>query len=257
MSSLFSTLKSQEIRPKKSMGQNFLIDNNIVKNMIKAGDIGPNDVIVEIGPGLGALTEELALVSKKVIAIEKDEKLASNLTKLKNVKVITGDALEEIKGIKGDYKVVANVPFYLTSFLIRTMLELDNNPKEIVLLIQKEVAKRICSKQNNLLSISVNYYAKPKIIGYVSKNCFYPKPKVDGAIIKITPINRKKNDNFFKLVKLGYSHPRKILVSNLKGEREIIEKFLKENGFSLKARAEELSVDDWIRLSLLVQREKG
>jgi len=257
MSSLFSTIKSQGIMPKKSLGQNFLIDSNIVRNMIKAADIKQNDVIVEIGPGMGALTEELALVSKKVIAIEKDEKLASNLKKLKNVKIITGDALEEIKKIKGDYKVVANVPYYLTSFLIRTMLELDNNPKEIVLLIQKEVAKRICSKQNNLLSISVNYYAKPKIVGYVSKNCFYPKPKVDGAIIKITPINRKKNDNFFKLVKLGYSHPRKILVSNLKGGREIIEKFLKENGFSLKARAEELNVDDWINLSLFVQREKS
>jgi 16S rRNA (adenine1518-N6/adenine1519-N6)-dimethyltransferase len=257
MSSLLSTIKTQGIRPKKSMGQNFLIDNNIVKNMLKAGNIGSNDVVVEIGPGMGALTQELALISKKVIAIEKDEKLAKNLENIKNVKVIAGDALEEITKIKGDYKVVANVPYYLTSFLIRTMLESDNPPKDIVLLIQKEVAQRICSKQNNLLSISVNYYAKPEITGYVSKNCFFPKPKVDGAIIKITPINRKKNDNFFKLVKLGYSHPRKILASNLKGDREIIEKFLKENGFSLKARAEELNVDDWIKLSLFVQREKS
>lgn len=252
MSSLFSTIKSQKIMPKKSMGQNFLIDENIVNKIIKTANIDKNDIVVEIGPGTGSLTEKLAMCSKKVIAIEKDEKLASNL-KIKNVHVITGDALQEIKTIKGKYKVVSNIPYYLTSFLIRTLLEAENKPEEIVLLIQKEVAKRICSKENSILSLSVNYYAKPEIIDYVSKNCFYPKPKVDSAIIKIIPNKRKRNDDLFKLIKIGFSHPRKQLANNLKG----IGEFLKSTGLSEKARAQELDINDWISLQSFIQRKKG
>ncbi|MDD3292592.1 MAG: 16S rRNA (adenine(1518)-N(6)/adenine(1519)-N(6))-dimethyltransferase RsmA [Candidatus Pacebacteria bacterium] len=254
MSSLFSTIKSQGINPKKSMGQNFLIDKNIVKKVVKSANIEPSDIVVEIGPGTGSLTHEIALYAKKVIAIEKDEKLASQI-KGDNIKVITGDVLEKIHEIKSDYKVVANIPYYLTSFLIRTLLELDNKPKDIILLIQKEVAKRICSKENSLLSISVKYYAEAKLIDYISKNSFYPKPKVDSAIIKITPNKRKKNDELFKLIKAGYSHPRKQLINNLK--QEGTKELLKELGFSEKARAEELNVEDWIKLHSLIQGKKS
>ena len=252
MSSSFSTIKTQGIVPKKSMGQNFLIDNNIVKKIIETSQIKQNDIIVEIGPGTGILTKELALKAKKVIAIEKDEKLASNL-KIKNVKVIAGDALNIVHKIKGEYKVVANIPYYLTSFLIRTLLELDNKPKDIVLLIQKEVAQRICSSKNTILSLSVNYYGKAQIIDYVSRNCFYPKPKVDSAIIKIILNKEKRNDELFKLIKKGFSHPRKTLINNLKDKK--IEDFLTSRGLSKKARPEELNINDWINLKLFLQRK--
>lgn len=254
MSSVFSTLKSQGIVPKKSMGQNFLIDENIVRKIARIADIKKTDVVVEIGPGTGVLTKELALYAKKVIAIEKDEKLARNLN-IKNVEVITGDALIKIHEIKGKYKVVANIPYYLTSFLIRTLLELKNKPKDIVLLIQKEVAKRICSKENSILSLSVKYYAKAEIIDYVSRNCFFPKPKVDSAIIKITPNKRKTNDPLFKLIKKGFSHPRKTLINNLKQEK--IQEFLINRGLSLKVRPEELDIEDWIELQLFIQRKQS
>lgn len=240
--------------PKKSMGQNFLIDENIVKKIVKAGNVNKKDIIVEIGPGTGSLTLELAKHAKKVIAIEKDEKLASQL-KIKNTEIIVGDALEEIKKIPGKYKVVSNIPYYLTSFLIRTLLELENKPIEIILLIQKEVAKRICSPKNNILSLSVNYYAKPEIVGYVSKNCFYPKPKVDSAIIKITPNKKKKNNELFKIIKLGFTHPRKTLVNNLKEIK--IEDFLKNRGLDLKIRPEKLSIKDWLDLQSFIQRKKS
>lgn len=254
MSSVFSTLKSQGITPKKSMGQNFLIDENIVRKIVKAANIKKSDVIVEIGPGTGILTKELALCAKKVVAIEKDEKLAKKLD-IKNVEVITGDALVKIHDIKGPYKVVANIPYYITSFLIRTLLELENKPKDIILLIQKEVAKRICSKENNLLSLSVKYYAKAEIIDYVSKNCFFPKPKVDSAIIKITPNKREKNDSLFKLIKKGFSHPRKTLINNLKQEK--IQEFLINRGLDLKIRPERLDIKDWIELHSFIQRKQS
>ena len=254
MSSLFSTIKSQGVMPKKSMGQNFLVDKNIVKKVIKSANIKPDDIVVEVGPGTGSLTYEIALYAKKVITIEKDEKLASQI-KGDNIEVIVGDVLEKIHEVKGEYKVIANIPYYLTSFLIRTLLELDNKPKDIILLIQKEVAKRIHSKENSLLSVSVKYYAEVKLIDYVSRNSFFPKPKVDSAIIKITPNKRKKNDKLFKLIKAGYSHPRKQLANNLREEG--IKELLKEMGFSEKARAEELDVDDWIKLQLLIQRKKS
>ncbi|GMX58891.1 MAG: 16S rRNA (adenine(1518)-N(6)/adenine(1519)-N(6)) -dimethyltransferase RsmA [Candidatus Microsyncoccus archaeolyticus] len=252
MSSVFSTIKSQGITPKKSLGQNFLIDENIVRKIAKTANIKKTDVVVEIGPGTGVLTKELALYAKKVIAIEKDEKLAKSLD-IKNVKVITGDALIKIRDIRGKYKVVANIPYYLTSFLIRTLLELENKPVDIVLLIQKEVAKRICSEENSLLSLSVKYYAKAEIIDYVSRNCFFPKPKVDSAIIKITLNKRKKNDSLFKLIKKGFSHPRKTLINNLKQEK--IEEFLTNRELDLKIRPEKLDIKDWIDLHSFIQRK--
>lgn len=261
MSSLLSTSKPQEIKPKKSLGQNFLIDKNIVQKIIKTADINKNDIVLEIGPGKGALTKELAKVAKKVIAIEKDERLAS-LLKIENVEIITGDALKDLPKIKGKYKVAANIPYYLTSFLIRKLLEMENNPQEIVLLVQKEVAQRICAQPGkmNLLAVSVNYYAKPTIEGFVSKNCFWPKPKVDSAILKMIPLKRKKDDFFFQTVRAGFSQPRKQLINNLssglKIKKERVEYVLNKAGISPKSRAQELSINDWLKLSSYFAKEK-
>jgi len=217
------------------LGQNFLIDKNIVQKIIKTANISKNDLVFEIGPGKGALTKELAKSAKKVIAIEKDENLASllNQEKMENVEIITGDVLRDLPEIKGKYKVVANIPYYLTSFLIRKLLEIENKPQEIILLVQKKSPKESApSWKMSLLAISVNYYAQPDIKGFVSKNCFWPKPKVDSAILKITPLKRKKNNFFFKIVRAGFSQPRKQLVNNLslglKINKEKLKKFLTE-----------------------------
>jgi len=263
MSSSFSTTKTHGIRPKKSLGQNFLTDQNIVRKIVKTAKIDKNDVVLEIGPGTGALTRELAKNAKKVIAVEKDENLAALLKqeKIENAEVVAGDALECLPEIKTEYKIVANIPYYLTSFLIRKVLEMKKQPEEIVLLIQKEVAQRICAKpgEMNLLAVSVNYHARPKIEAFVSKNCFWPRPKVDSAIIRITPFKREKNDMFFALVRAGFSHPRKQLANNLssgfKIKRERIEEILNKNGLNLKARAQELSVEDWLNLSPYFSKE--
>ena len=185
-------LAKYETKASKGLGQNFLIDKNILNKILEAADLKSDDTVLEVGPGLGTLTQELAKKAKRVIAVEKDETmieiLKETLAEYKNVEVINEDILKYDLQI-ADYKLVANIPYYLTSPLIRKFLESKNPPKEIVLMMQKEVAQRICAKPGDmsLLAVSVQFYADAKIISIVSKNCFYPAPKIDSAIIKITP----------------------------------------------------------------------
>jgi len=259
MSRNFST---QNSHPKKLLGQSFLRDINQVKKIVETAQINPSETIIEIGGGEGIITFELVKKAKKVICIEKDTILANNLKafNIKNLEVIEADVLElfkngklDIKGLK-DYKVVANIPYYLTSMLIRNLLECENKPKDIFLMIQKEVAERICSKppHMSILSVAVGYYANPRILLKVPKGCSYPQPKVDSALIQITPNKTKKNDKFFEVVKAGFSHPRKYLSSNLslglKINREEIEECLDKIGIKGNQRAETLSLNDWIAL---------
>ena len=284
-------LLKYETRASKGLGQNFLIDKNVLKKFIDSADIKPNDIILEVGPGIGTLTQELARWAGKVIAIEKDKKmceiLGETLKDFKNIKVINDDILkivnwnfiENCKEPYGEsacgrqmkienYKVVANIPYYITSPMIRKFLEAEKKPDFMVLMLQKEVAQRICSKppDMSLLSVSVQFYAEPKIISYVSKNCFWPSPKVDSAIIKITPhrdpfsdsaIRERVSDNFFKIVKAGFSQPRKQLVNNLAGLKFLngvkLDKYktagwLLRNSIAPNQRAETLNVADWLRL---------
>ncbi len=262
-----------EARPLKRLGQNFLIDKNVLQKIINAADLNKNDIVLEIGPGIGALTQELAKNTKKVIAIEKDKKmieiLKETLKDYKNAEVIYGDVLKilelenylKITKLKiKNYKVVANIPYYLTSPLIRKFLESKNPPQEIILMVQKEVAQRICSKppDMNLLAVSVQFYAEPKIMNYVSKNCFWPAPKVDSAIIKIVPGRRTSQELFFKVVRAGFSQPRKQLVNNLttlkslngvKLDKYKVADWLLKNNTNPNQRAETLSVSDWINLT--------
>ena len=255
-SSIFEILKKYDIRPNKIMGQNFLIDENVLNKIIESADIESDDTILEIGPGLGILTLGLARRAKKIIAIEKDKTLCEALRKIldignvKNVEIINTDILE-YKNQETNYKIVANIPYYLTSPLVRKFLESDNKPSEIILMIQKEVAQRICATppRMSLLAISVQFYAQPEIIAYIPKDAFYPVPKVDSAIIKITPypnvghrmpyINTKK---FFELVRAGFASKRKMLKNNLPDIN------LEEIGLNPKTRAENLSIDDWSKL---------
>jgi len=262
---LKSLLKKHNIHPLKKLGQNFLINKTIVKKIIKTANPQPEDTVLEIGPGIGVLTQELAKKAKKVIAIEKDSKmielLKETLKDFKNIEIVNEDILKYQVKIKS-YKIVGSLPFYLGAPVIRKFLENRYQPKEMVLLIQKEVAQKIVAKppRMNLLAVSVQFFALPKIISYVSKKSFWPKPKVDGAIIKIIPKNplelplkTSERPLFFKIIRAGFSHPRKQLINNLtkglKVEREKIKNWLLKNKISPIQRAETLNVKDWIKLT--------
>lgn len=248
-------------KPSKGLGQNFLINSSVLQKIIDSAELTKDDVILEVGPGLGVLTKELAQNAKQVIAIEKDQKmveiLKETLKEYPNVIVIHGDALGYNIDLR-DYKVIANIPYYITSPLIRKFLEDKNPPREIVLMVQKEVAKRICSipPDMNLLAVSVQFYAKAKIATYVKKENFWPKPKVDSAVIKITPNKIECSipiDLFFKIVKAGFSQPRKQLLNNLsKGldlDKDKIASWLMKNNLKPIQRAETLEIEDWINLT--------
>ena len=257
-------LEKYDLKPNKRLGQSFLIEQNIINKIIKTAAVSDKDIIVEVGAGLGNLTQELAKKAKQVIAIEKDRRLISllkeNLSKFKNIDLISGDILhlpEPERVFLKNYQVVANIPYYLTSPLIRMFLENDHQPRAITLLIQKEVARRITADPPamSLLAISVQFYAQVKIAGYVTKNCFWPKPKVDSAIIKMTDIQPRKDvdvKKFFQVVKAGFSSPRKQLLNNLSAglnqDKAEIKKILRQTGLDEKIRAERLRVEDWLKL---------
>ena len=263
-------LKKHNLRPSKRLGQNFLVDKGVVRKIIEAADLQPDDIVLEIGPGLGVLTRELAKKAKKVIAVEKDknmvEILAETLKNFKNVEIIHGDirkktpgVFSSTPGVETGYKVVANLPFYLTAPAIRKFLEsVEVRPQQMVLVVQKEVAQRICAKvpDMNLLAVSVQFYAEPEIISYISKKSFWPQPKVDSAIIKITPFKIRRSSElrqlFFKIVRAGFSQPRKQLANNfskmLKLDKEKVKEWLLKNDIQPSQRAETLTINDWLKL---------
>ncbi len=264
-------LKKYGIRPLKKFGQNFLINRSVLNKIISAADLNKKDVVLEVGPGIGILTREIAKQAGEVIAIEKDRKmcelLKDGLKDFNNVNIIQDDVLKIGKLKVKNYKVVANLPFYITSPVIRKFLEVGEaepqHLKEMVLMVQKEVAQRICSKppQMSILAVSVQFYAEVKIISYVSKKSFWPQPKVDSAIIKIMPkkdwarsgLDQYGICRFFEIVKAGFSQPRKQLANNLSKkldlERKEVEEWLSENDIKPSQRAETLNVKDWINLT--------
>ena len=265
--------KASGQRPVKGLGQNFLVSQRVLRKIIEAAELSSNDTVLEIGPGLGILTQELAGRVKKVIAVEKDKKmveiLKENLKELKNIEIIEGDILK-IKNLKlkiKNYKVVANLPYYITSPTIRLFLEqVEARPLLMVLMVQKEVGQRITAKppKMNLLAVAVQFYAKAEIADYVSKNCFWPKPKVDSAIIKITPktISTRPGliDSFFKVVKAGFTQPRKQILNNLanglKLNKEEAKNWLLENKISPRQRPETLTIENWLILAKTLDVKK-
>jgi len=265
-------LKRYNIRPSKRLGQNFLIDERVLRKIIEAAELSKNDTVLEIGPGIGNLTLELAKRVKRVIAVEKDLKMIEILNgvlkrrNVKNVKILKGNILKmnlpklqtAVSFLGRKYKLVANIPYYLTSRLIRKFLEMENKPKLIVLMVQKEVAERICANPPNmsLLAVSVQFYSGPKIISFVSKNSFWPQPKVDSAIIrlKVKGERLKINANlFFKIVRAGFSQPRKQLINNLSKKLGIdkikVREWLLKNNIQPSQRAETLTIEDWLKLT--------
>ncbi|MEK7542451.1 MAG: 16S rRNA (adenine(1518)-N(6)/adenine(1519)-N(6))-dimethyltransferase RsmA [Patescibacteria group bacterium] len=267
-------LAKHEIKPSKGLGQNFLVDGHVVHKLVAAAQVGLEDTVLEIGPGIGTLTQELAKVAKKVIAVEKDQKmveiLKETLAQHKNIEIIYADALKSNYKLKTtNYKLVANLPYYITAPAIRKFLEGEEfglrrqeaRLQTMTLIVQKEVAQRICAKppEMSILAVSVQIYATPKIISYIKGSSFWPKPKVDAAILQITPFPQPYPidfPRFFTIVKAGFKQPRKQLVNNLSKEldlpRQKTEQWLLENNIQPTQRAETLSIQDWINLTNMV-----
>ena len=263
---LMKTSPHQSFSPKKSLGQNFLICNWAISDIIDAAHLTRNDLVLEIGSGTGVLTKALAPRAKKIIAIEKDEKLAQNLTDnlrkegITNVHIITGDILKDMPQFTDSYKVVANIPYYLTGRLLRLLLEeCIHKPSLIAFTIQKEVAERMIAlpPHENLLSISVQAYGKPAIIKNIPASCFSPKPNVDSAIITIADISdsffighKIDSKDFFHIIRCAFSRKRKILANTLGNiaDKHLIERILKDTNLNLLIRPQELSLDQWAYL---------
>lgn len=257
--------------PSKKYGQNFLINPEPIEKMVEAAEIKPDDTVVEVGPGFGVLT--LALVEKatKVLSFEIEKKIepywAEELKKHNNLEIVWGNVLHEvesqnsIKSLKS-YKVVANLPYQITSQILRAFLEMENKPGVMVLMVQKEVAERICAPAGDMsvLSVSVQYYGEPEIIAYVPRSSFWPVPAVDSVVIRVR-INKNKAvikneaDLLFKIVKAGFSSRRKMLIKNLSAviDKDKIRSVFKELGIDEKVRAQELSVEQWRLLTIKLQ----
>lgn len=275
MPSIISIIKNRlsavGIRPNKLLGQNFLISEGIYRAIAEATEIKPGERVIEVGPGTGNLTELLVKCGAVVTAIEKDRQIAFFLktffSNTEDVNIVEGDILKfnpaEGDFEKFDYKVVANIPYYLTGRLMRLIFEGWPLPKLIILMVQKEVARRILAKppDMNILAISVQYFADAKILRYVPAGNFYPAPKVDSALIKITPRRAKKADkdfqkNFFTLLRAGFNQKRKQVANGLaiklKQPREKIEHALTLAGVGNNARAENLSIKQWEKLTKII-----
>lgn len=260
---------SKKFKHKKSLGQNFLKNGDVINRIIEESQV-EGWVVLEVGPGKGVLTEALAHSAKKVIAVELDDRLIPVLEEkfvdMDNVDIIKGDILhmnvEELISTEmsdGKYKVVANIPYYITAPIIRLFLELSQKPSEIILMVQKEVAERLTAEPGamSVLAVSAQYYADVEYLFTVSKEDFEPVPQVDSAIIKLRIKNEELKieevKDFFRIVKIGFSAKRKTLANNLANGLQIdkkeIEKMLIAQGFASSVRAQELSVNDWKHIS--------
>lgn len=260
--------KMYDIKPERSKGQNFLIEEGIYDRILESAEINKNETVLEVGPGLGFLTFKLAKKAKKVLAVEIDEKIANFLqtliigNKSKNIKVFNKNILKA-KGDNfskiGKYKIVSNLPYNITSIFLRKFLSLSNKPEMIVLMLQKEVVERIMAEppKMSLLSISVQFYAEVEKIMDVKRDYFYPTPEVDSAIIKIIP-NKKLLENyeeekrFFKILRVAFSSKRKMLKNNLANGLKVdikkIEEILIKLNLNTKVRSEQLAINDWLKI---------
>lgn len=264
-------LRQFHLHAKKGLGQHFLIDPDMLEASIAAADMSPDDTIVEVGPGLGVLTEELGKSAKKVIAIEVDHRIAAQLKKRfsqqTNIAIINEDVLQidiadlienELSHASSNYKVVANLPYYIAAPIIRHFLESRTKPQRMVVMVQKEVAESIAAVPGkmSLLGVSVQLYGKPSIVEYVPAKCFYPPPKVDSAIVRIDVYEQPVVDvdigDYFKVVKAGFSAPRKQLRNALSKGLSISPNdsadILVRAGISPQRRAETLSLEEWAEL---------
>jgi 16S rRNA (adenine1518-N6/adenine1519-N6)-dimethyltransferase len=268
-------LKKYGLRPHKGLGQNFLQDPIALEKISAAAEMQPTDTVLEIGPGLGSLTRYLAASALEVVAVELDQHLLPPLRAVlapyQNVRLVHGDILELSPDDliqEQDYVVAANIPYYITSAVIRHLLESKHKPRRMVLTIQKEVAQRICEKPGDmsLMALSVQVYGKPHIAAYVPAGAFFPAPNVDSAVlvIDIYPkplIPQEHLETFFKLIKAGFSQKRKTLRNALSSGLGIppagAAELLENAGIDPQRRAETLRIEEWERLSIVRQHSTG
>ncbi len=267
-----SILKENDIKIKKKFGQNFLVDNNILNGIVNASELNKNIGVIEIGPGLGSLTEHLVNNAGFVLCYEIDSELISyledNLKSYSNFKILNQDILEadinnDIETYFKNYDriyVVANLPYYITTPIILGLLEKTDRISKYVMMMQKEVADRICgnpkTKDYNALSIAIKYRAEAKKAFNVSRECFIPAPNVDSSVIVLNVYENKKynvldEEFFFKFIRLCFSQRRKTLINNLQNyyDKDFIVEMLNHFNIKLTVRSEELDIIDFINFS--------
>ena len=253
-------LDRYQIEPKKSLGQNFLFDENVLWRIVEAAEVGSEDVVLEIGPGLGALTRLLAQTAVSVTAVELDDRLLPileyELAPFNNVRLIHGDILDQDPGQLFDqpYKVVANVPYYITGGILRHLLSARHKPTCMVLTVQKEVAERLTAvpPHMSLLSVSAQVYGPVQQVATLKAGAFWPRPDVDSAVIRLDILHQPANEAlFFQVVRAGFSQKRKQLHNNLRqmglGKPEIAQ-ILAAAGVDGRRRAETLRLEEWQRI---------
>lgn len=278
-SNTIEVLKKYNFSFQKKFGQNFLIDTHVLEKIIEESEITPDDCVLEIGPGIGTMTQYLAENARKVIAVEIDKALipilSDTLSAYDNVTVINDDILKvDIQALCDEYnngkpiKVVANLPYYITTPIIMGLFESHVPLKSITIMVQKEVADRMQegpgSKEYGALSLAVQYYAKPEIVANVPPNCFMPRPNVGSAVIKLTryeepPVNVDDEQFMFNLVRASFNQRRKTLSNGLANgglglTREMVTDALKEMGLSETIRGEALTLEQFAELSNILKR---
>jgi 16S rRNA (adenine1518-N6/adenine1519-N6)-dimethyltransferase len=271
-------LRKWHLRPDKALGQSFLVDQTVLRRIAAAADLSSSNVVLEIGAGTGALTQELARKAGHVIALELDQQLIpvlkEELSEFENVTVVHGDVLaldpteliDEARQKLGipdaSYEVVGNLPYYITSAILRHLLEARRRPDVMVVTVQYEVARRIVAKPGDMsvLAVSVQFYGEPELLFRIKSGSFYPTPKVDSGVVRIDvhpspPLAKDRVDTFFKVVRAGFSQRRKQLHNALNaGLGESVSKDeaahrLDQAGVDHRRRAQTLSVEEWIAVT--------
>ncbi len=270
-------LKESGLKARKSLGQHFLVDRRVLGKIIASGGITKEDVIIEVGPGLGVLTLEFAKLARQVICIEIDSSLAANLggrlSGIDNVSILNRDVLgtrpsEVLPPGETRYKVIANLPYYITSPVLRHFLEAEVRPCLMVVMVQKEVARSIAAipGKMSLLSVGVQLYGRAEIISAVPARSFHPVPKVDSAVVRVTSypeeiIPAGCRGSFFEVVRAGFGSPRKQLINTLSHglgmDKESVSGRMLEAGIEPKRRAESLSVEEWCCLWRVLKKDEG
>lgn len=272
--SVMETVRRYGIDPKRSLGQNFLVDASHLDRIVAAADLTAADVVLEIGPGLGTLTRRLAAQAGQVVAIELDDRLIewlrADFAAQPHVHIVHSDVLDTDPpallaanlpsgALAAGYKVVANLPYYITSLALRHILEASPAPTLAVVMVQKEVAERICAKPGDLslLAVSVQFYAVPRIVQRVPAGAFYPAPKVDSAVLRLDvrpqpAVTGVPVDEFFRVARAGFGQKRKQLANSLSAGLElpkgVVQDALTRAAIDPTRRAETLTLDEWGRL---------
>ncbi len=274
MSDVREILRRYNLEPRRELGQHFLVDARALARIVAAAELTAEDTVLEIGAGVGNLTRLLAIEARRIVAVEIDRRflpvLEVELADLPNIRLVSGDILalnpSELMG-EEPYKVVANLPYAITSAVLRHLLEAQTPPRRMVVTVQREVAERIVARgrRMSLLAVSVQFYGRPQLLFRLRPGAFYPPPEVESAVVRIDRHPQPPKDVadvawFFQVVRAGFSQPRKQLINSLAGglgiPSEKAADGLRRAGIDPRTRAERLSLEDWARLSRVLTRNE-